>query len=60
MIAGEARLSLDVRHESDEVRIRAVDTLIRAAQQISGRVDAAVRVVAAIANPAEGLSIIKS
>ena len=37
VIAGEARLSLDVRHESDEVRIRAVDTLIRAAQQISER-----------------------
>ncbi len=37
VIAGEARLSLDVRHGSDEVRTRAVDTLVRTAQQISER-----------------------
>ena len=35
VIAGEARLSLDVRHGSDDVRTRAVDTLNRMAQQIS-------------------------
>jgi allantoate deiminase len=37
VIAGEARLSLDVRHGTDEVRIRAVETLIRIAQQIAER-----------------------
>ena len=37
VIAGEARLSLDVRHGSDEVRTRAVDTLVHTAQQISER-----------------------
>ncbi len=37
VIAGEARLSLDVRHGSDESRTRAVDTLVRLAQQISER-----------------------
>jgi allantoate deiminase len=37
VIAGEGRLSLDVRHGTDEVRIRAVETLIRIAQQIAER-----------------------
>jgi len=37
VIAGEARLSLDVRHGSDDIRTRAVDTLVRLAQQISKR-----------------------
>ena len=37
VIAGEARLSLDVRHGADEVRTLAVDTLVRTAQQISER-----------------------
>jgi allantoate deiminase len=37
VIAGEARLTLDVRHGSDEVRARAVDNLIRQAEEIAGR-----------------------
>jgi allantoate deiminase len=37
VIAGEARLSLDVRHGSDEIRTRAVDILIRTAQQTAER-----------------------
>jgi allantoate deiminase len=37
VIAGEARLSLDVRHGSDEIRTRAADTLIRMAQQTAER-----------------------
>ena len=37
VIAGEARLTLDVRHGSDEVRTRAVDNLIRQAAEIAER-----------------------
>ena len=37
VIAGEARLSLDVRHRSDDVRTRAVETLLRKAEQIAER-----------------------
>ena len=35
VIAGEVRLSLDVRHSSDDARTRAVDQLIRRAEQIA-------------------------
>ena len=37
VIAGEARLSLDVRHPGDDVRTRAVEDLIRGAQAIARR-----------------------
>jgi allantoate deiminase len=37
VIAGETRLTLDVRHGSDEVRSRAVDNLIRQAEEIAER-----------------------
>jgi allantoate deiminase len=37
VIAGEARLTLDVRHSSDDVRARAVDGLIRQAREIGVR-----------------------
>jgi allantoate deiminase len=37
VIAGEARLSLDVRHGSDEARTGAVDNLICLAEQIAKR-----------------------
>jgi allantoate deiminase len=43
VIAGEARLSLDVRHSSDDVRARAVDTLIRNAEEIAKRRGLSVR-----------------
>jgi allantoate deiminase len=36
VIAGEARLTLDVRHRSDEVRIQAVKDLVARAQEIAG------------------------
>jgi allantoate deiminase len=35
VIAGEAWLTLDVRHASDEIRSRAVETLIRKAEEIA-------------------------
>ena len=37
MIAGEARLSLDVRHRSDKIRADAVENLIRRADEIAAR-----------------------
>lgn len=37
VIAGETRLTLDVRHRADDVRKRAVDALIRAAEEIASR-----------------------
>lgn len=37
VIAGEARLTLDVRHGLDEVRTRAVENLIREAEEIAKR-----------------------
>jgi allantoate deiminase len=43
VIAGEALLSLDVRHSSNEVRIRAVDDLIRKSKEIAQRRGVSVR-----------------
>ncbi len=37
VIAGEARLTLDVRHISDEIRVRTVEDLIRQAQELAAR-----------------------
>ena len=37
VIAGEARVTLDVRHKSDDVRDRAVGHLVEQAQEIAGR-----------------------
>jgi len=37
VIAGEARLTLDIRHSSDEIRSRTAEDLIRAAQKIATR-----------------------
>jgi allantoate deiminase len=37
VIAGETRLTLDVRHGSDEIRLQAVKDLVEQAQEIAGR-----------------------
>jgi allantoate deiminase len=37
IIAGEARVTLDLRHKSDDVRARAVDILIQQAEEIAAR-----------------------
>lgn len=37
VIAGEARVSLDVRHKSDDVRRRATEALLRQAEEIAKR-----------------------
>jgi len=43
VIAGEARLTLDVRHSSDEIRSRAVVDLTRQAKEIAARRGLSVR-----------------
>jgi allantoate deiminase len=43
VIAAEARLTLDVRHSSDELRKRAIDDLVRQAQEIAARRGLSVR-----------------
>jgi allantoate deiminase len=52
IIAGQARLTLDVRHGSDEVRARAVDTLIRQAEEISKRRGLSVNKNSLLSQPA--------
>jgi len=37
VIAGEARATLDLRHESDDVCARTADTIVRLAEEIAGR-----------------------
>ena len=43
VIAGEARLTLDVRHENNETRTKAVESLIAAAEEIARRRGLSVR-----------------
>lgn len=37
IIAGEARMALDLRHKSDAVRVRAADVILREAEEIARR-----------------------
>jgi len=43
VISAEARLTLDVRHSSDEIRTRAVEDLVRQAHEITARRGLSVR-----------------
>jgi allantoate deiminase len=43
VIAGEARVSLDLRHRSDDIRAAAVETMVRVADQIAARRRLSVR-----------------
>jgi allantoate deiminase len=43
VIAGEARLTLDVRHSTDEIRVSAVEDLIRQAREVAARRGLSVR-----------------
>ncbi len=52
VIAGEATLTLDVRHSSDEVRVRAVENLIRQAHEIATRRGLSVRESTMLSQPA--------
>ncbi len=52
VIAGEARLTLDVRHISDEIRSRAVESLVREARRIAARRGLSVRESHLMSQPA--------
>ncbi len=52
VIAGEARLTLDVRHGSDDIRIRGVHDMIRLAQEISARRGLSVQQTTLLNQPA--------
>jgi len=52
VIAAEARLTLDVRHGSDEIRARAVDDLLRQAQRIAAARGLSVRESTLMSQPA--------
>jgi len=56
VIAGEARLTLDVRHSSDEIRIRAVENLIRQAREIAARRGLSVREITVLNQPAVAMN----
>jgi allantoate deiminase len=52
VIAGETRLTLDVRHRSDEILTGAVETLVRLAQEIADRRSLGVRRQTLLEQPA--------
>ncbi|HEY6338757.1 MAG TPA: allantoate amidohydrolase [Candidatus Sulfotelmatobacter sp.] len=52
VIAGEAQLTLDVRHIADEIRARAVDDLIRKAEEIAQRRGMSLRRAVLLNQPA--------
>jgi allantoate deiminase len=56
VIAGEARLTLDVRHISDEIRSRAVESLVREARRIAARRGLSVRQSHLMSQPAVAMN----
>jgi allantoate deiminase len=52
VIAGEARVSLDVRHGADDLRMRAVEDIIREAEQIARRRGLSVQWSTLLSQPA--------
>ena len=52
VIAGEAWLTLDVRHSSDQIRTRAVNNLIRQSEEIAARRGLSVRENTLLSQPA--------
>jgi allantoate deiminase len=55
VIAGEARLTLDVRHSSNNVRDTAVENLVRQAEAIAERRGLSVRHITQLSQPAVAL-----
>ena len=56
VIAGEARMTLDVRHSADNIRIRAVEDLVRQANEIATRRGLSVRETSLLSQPAVAMS----
>jgi allantoate deiminase len=57
VIAGETRLTLDVRHRSDEIRTRAGETLIQLAQAIAARRGLSIRYEMLLSQPAVAMNV---
>ena len=57
VIAGETRLTLDVRHRSDEIRTSVAETLIQLAQQIAERRGLSVRYKTLLTQPAVAMNV---
>jgi allantoate deiminase len=55
VIAGEARLTLDARHSSDDLRAAAVENLVRKAEAIAKRRGLSVRHITQLSQPAVAL-----
>jgi allantoate deiminase len=55
VIAGEARLTLDARHSSDDVRAKAVENLVRKAEAIAERRGLSLRHSTQLSQPAVAL-----
>jgi allantoate deiminase len=56
VIAGETKLTLDIRHGSDEIRVRAVEDLVRQAHEIAGRRGLSVRESTRLSQSAVGMN----
>jgi allantoate deiminase len=56
VIAGEARMTLDVRHSADKIRICAVEDLVRQAKEIATRRGLSVRETSVLSQPAVAMS----
>jgi allantoate deiminase len=56
VIAGEAKMMLDVRHSIDDARIRAVEDLTRQAKEIASRRRLSVRNTSLLSQPAVAMS----
>jgi len=56
VIAGETKLTLDVRHGSEEIRVRAVEDLIRQASEIAKRRGLSVRERTLLSQPAVAMN----
>jgi allantoate deiminase len=60
VIAGEVRVSLDVRHAADKVRTRAVEDLVRQGEMIAARRGLSVRRTSHLNQPAVAMDAILS
>ncbi len=57
VIAGELRLTLDVRHSTDDIRVRAVEDLIRQAHEIATRRGLSVQESTLLNQPAVAMDL---
>jgi allantoate deiminase len=56
VIAGEAKMTLDVRHSTEEIRIRAVEDFIRQAKEVAARRGLSLSETTLLSQPAVAMS----